>query len=804
MTSTPIATPQPISLPSAPPGSLFSVEWVTDIGVPELNEINTEVLEMLSRFDPITFTASDLGSGSVQYAAQLRETEEFLILKKDLLALIHEMAYQPLTMNVVIRNQYSAEYLSRITTGLKNILSLQLPQLIHHSIDLITETMYEMELPAGDKVKIISLNPLTSETSQIQTADYNQIYLSNDDIGYIQRQCDLNNMVGWDALTDNLLGLYLLNIRPSDLNENIIVRYSNSVLLMKLPTETDEEDNLVTPATPIIYPEIEEVPLYNVTGTTYIKPSQPLTWEDFDRFKSDFVLDLEALEAQDYFCLASNSLQLTIIKEICKLWPIEYIDELKFQETSQITEDFFLRSQDLSEQDKIWDLLVLKSETTEENFEATSWLLNNSYFIQSNKLPYFVVDGKWTAGFDDLENRVKCQYAALMAYVDLTNKNPQLIPFLPSVLVVENLQIMARFATYSEVKEFKERFESYLAQSQIWQVFECTPTSSQGSNKETIDNKVEEEFEKCITRRIKIARQYPFLKPLHVDVYIPSKEDTNTPTIRKFLLVDTGDAGRFVNAGAAPLTLATVTEDDVIKLRGEILPYFEQKCHEQMDLVTYEEVKDMSIPQLLTLIMTDEKVLSVKDKQEKTFHYCFTYDTYSKLPSPINPVNRNPFNEKTLMQGALNQLALNGLYSIAGLPAILKEIPVPPWVPPIVTVKKPSDETEPLIFTNDNNYVVVDVIINDLTVNLFEIVTSDIKTLKWATSKLWNLGFFQTTWSAAYTVILKEPSVCLSKYDAILQNANSSLAAGEQALLYLKKLAETEGETFMDPALTKK
>ena len=779
------------------PDSVFRITWVTDTGIPEINDMNTEVLQILSRFNPITFTTSDLGSGLSQYSVEVVESNDFLVVKDDIVILIRQISYQPLTLNVVIKKQYSEEYLSRIVTGLKNILTLQLPQLTHHTIDFVNHIIYEMALPTGETVKVISLNPLSSETSEIGSSDYSIIYIHNDDIGYIQRQCDLNNMIGWDALTDKLLGLYLLKIRPGDLNENITVRYSNSVILLRMPTETVEQDNLFPSTTPIISTEVEEVPIYNVTGTTYIVPNNSLTWVEFDRFKSDFALDLEALEVQGFFTVASNSLQLDIIKELCQLWPIEFIDRLKFQETSQIMES-------ISEEDKTWHLLVLKSD---KNFDAPRWILNNLYYIHNNKLPYFLVEGKWTSGFDDLENRVKCQYAAYMAYIDLIAKDPQLIPFLSSIAVVENLQIVARFSTYDEVIEFKERFESYLAQSQIWQVFECTPPSSTEPKKsEAEETEQEKELEKCITRRIKIARQYPFLKPLHVDVYIPSEvhnsqrssTDVQSIKLRKFLVVNTGDAGRFTNAGADPLILPTVTEEDITKLRSEIIPYFEQKCHEQMDVITYQEIKDMSIPKLLTLIMTDEKILTVKDKQEKTFHYCFTYDTYSKLTTPINPVNRNPFNEKTLMQGVLNQLALNGLYSIAGFPAILKEIPVPPWVPP---VDKVSQGTEPLVFTQQDNNVVVDVVIGEYNVNLFEILTSDIKTLKQVTTKLWTMGFFQTAWSAAYTTLMNEPSLCLPKYDPILLNANSSLAAGEQALLYLKKLAETEGKTFIDPAL---
>ena len=283
----------------------------------------------------------------------------------------------------------------------------------------------------------------------------------------------------------------------------------------------------------------------------------------------------------------------------------------------------------------------------------------------------------------------------------------------------------------------------------------------QKSHNHQVDSEHFSDLDHSITKRILIAEKYPYLKPLHVDVIIPNE---NGSKIKKFLVVNIGAGSRFI------YNPPVVTDEEIKALRNRLVKYYQKHCHEQMDPVQQQDVKDMTIEELLRILITDEKP-----------SYCFTADTYSKLQTPLNPVTRSPFSLRNLTFAALNRLVFNGLYGVAGVPGILTEIITPPQVPPV---------DGELIYRTQGNYMIVDVKIGEFVINLLEIMTNELDKVKEYTEKLWKRGFFQTFWSTNYQLVTGKQSIAIPPYDTILQNASLSLPNGENAVLYLKRLVE--------------
>lgn len=670
----------------------FKVSWVTDPGLSEISDINNEVLGLLARFNPTIFTQDDIGNGVVKYKIEVASiNNDFINLKPLIMSLIADINYERLQLSVILPDAIS----DNLFQGLKNILSLQLPQLIMQSIDEINTTVIE-----NDDKKVLILIPQSNNEF---------IYINPLEIEDIKLSTNLQELIGWDSLTDDLLGLYLLKMQPKELNYNAEIIYRNNILCIKLPTSN---------------------------------------FEDYTRYKDGVLKDLQALRNQGYFCIATNRLEGIKLKELTALWPIEFVTNFEF------IEEGYVLTQEISS--KIWNLFVFNGNNL-FNMTPELWMSHSLYFIQNNELPLILIEGPWQSGYKNIDNRVKCQYSAILAYNDCITRNIQLSPFLPMTMVTDDLQIAARFSSYDEVTFFKERFIEYLNQSAIWHITEVAANSSSKSE----DAGKILDIDRSVTKRVLIAQQYPYLKPLHVDIFVPSEDGSK---LKKFLVVNIGAGSRFIYSPP------TVTDDDVKALRDKLIKYYEGRCHEKMDVVLQQDIKDMTIEELMRIIITDDKP-----------NYCFTLDTYSQLLTPLNPATKKPFSLKNLAFATLNRLVFNGLYNVADIPGIIQEIPVPPLVKPL------SGE---LIFRNQADYIIVDVKINDVVTNLLEIMSKEFDKVEEYVSKLWKKGFFQTIWSVNYQLKTGQSSIVVPAYDKILQNASMSYSNGEQAVLYMKRLLE--------------
>ena len=196
-------------------------------------------------------------------------------------------------------------------------------------------------------------------------------------------------------------------------------------------------------------------------------------FEAFDHYKDEFKTDLERLHDAGNFCIATNKIEGEKLREICKLWPLEFITSFEFVEEGYINSESATYNQ-LDVSTKIWNLYVFRAENV-FNMSAELWLSHTLHSVHSNELPLFILEGQWMDGYKNTDNRVKCQYSALLAYNDCVSRNIQLLPFLPTTLVGDDLQIVGRFASYKDVEFFRERFLEYLNQSAIWHVTEVAP-----------------------------------------------------------------------------------------------------------------------------------------------------------------------------------------------------------------------------------------------------------------------------------------------------------------------------------------
>ena len=120
----------------------FKLTWITNATLPDISDVNNEILGLLARFNPVIFSQDDIGNGVVKYKIEIASVnEDFTSLRPIILNMISDINYDKLQFSVILPEVIG----DNLVNGLKNILMIQLPQLIMQTVDDITTSVIESE-----------------------------------------------------------------------------------------------------------------------------------------------------------------------------------------------------------------------------------------------------------------------------------------------------------------------------------------------------------------------------------------------------------------------------------------------------------------------------------------------------------------------------------------------------------------------------------------------------------------------------------------------------------------------------------
>ncbi len=239
------------------------------------------------------------------------------------------------------------------------------------------------------------------------------------------------------------------------------------------------------------------------------------------------------------------------------------------------------------------------------------------------------------------------------------------------------------------------------------------------------------------------------------------------------------------------------------KLRNETLKWA-MKCHDNYEAVSLEKIKDLSLPDLLSLISITENRVT----------YCFTKSNLEKIK--YNPLTRKTFSQKTEYEIMYYDYGIRGLYNVGVLYGLLSEVAIPNIFlnnlknleelqnnleKDIIKITRISNRTEietkllgnvflVQVLTNKKNVTGENIIeIYDLfEICLPKIELNNIDKLRDYVNVLWNKGFFLDDWQKF--IYKKDFVISNTPLMDVLKYSKYSIADGMKALEYLNSLID--------------
>ena len=220
---------------------------------------------------------------------------------------------------------------------------------------------------------------------------------------------------------------------------------------------------------------------------------------------------------------------------------------------------------------------------------------------------------------------------------------------------------------------------------------------------------------------------------------------------------------------------------DMNKVRNDLvsdLRKYYQKCHDQVEPVTLDNINEMELVDLLNLVEIME--------EGKT--YCLSKDTILNLTHHINPLTRKPFSDDVIIKAMLLEWGWRGLFDVGPITGLYTDMPTKVSIKPkggmVIITKLIMD---PMLQSMLGDVYSVEIGFDDGTVSfLFDIATSDINGLKTMIDKLWREGFFLNYWSSSvvkYSDLLTYSTIVTNQ---LLLNASENKSSGVRAMNYLR------------------
>ena len=710
------------------------ISWVTDPYRPSIRPIHNRIIFGLDQLNPIRTEISDLGSGRVRTSYYFSDASTIKTKLRTLEEKIEKIRYNPLTVTYIPQDRLTADEISRENEGLLSILPALITRLSDFNVSTIETTRMSFEGIAG-KTRFL-YTPMTLDNQPLAEGKGVPLFYPNEEIDSLVEKINPSALVGYQLLSDQEIAFFAVKDDP--LMKDLVVDH-HRLALIPISRNVDQD--------------VQFLP-----------------------FKRETMMLVEKLTREGYFTFSHlEPLDLALIEEIALQWRTQIEEEVnpptltnfqmkdqgdrKSEIESSVSDDesdqktFTQKDFDSYLRSEYGNPIKVFKTSLHLGDDPRSWYLEALRSIKAGHLPSYIFTPSEAMAIEYLpEIEARLQYGAIRAYVDLTQTNSILIPYIPSVRVSENYSVKAIFARYDDVLQFMEKLQYYWSLAGNWLVFGC-PNGNRNNDE-------------SIAQRWIIKREHPEYSPLIVTL----------PDGDRYLVVDTPEPKNFQFLTDLQ-NRKKIDEKVVHSLEDELRQYYLKTCHDQMDPVSREEIGQMDLSQLLTLIVTDDRP-----------QYCFETHTIRNLPSPQNPITMRPFSQKVLSQYALSTLAQDGLYSIGPVPGLLDTVPVPQLVPPpggVISIFTQGIES------SLNQVVDVNVTFPSGQISsLFSIwLEKDHEQFLQKAQELWLDGWFLPPWASMQYSLTnrnrRNPSLLNIRPDPVLLTAGQNRTRGEAALKYL-------------------
>jgi len=642
------------------------------------------------------------------YTDQLKKED-----KDNLENIIDKISYTPVTVNLDkdVLKEFPHDSLIRgaYIEGVKEIIQSLTTEILSSKVKSVESIEYKDS---------ISFNPISIFNDSV--------YENNKYIGEYMTVCNPNKFAGYQILSEDSLTRFVLEQWYNEeyyVPEDISVRYIS--ILNK------------------------EIAIFPVGRNTYEQTELLNIKARLD----NYINSLRKEGCFTYNVGIHDIENLELIKNLCRLWNIEIVDDT-----------------DLS-------IIVLK---TNVDFGITplEWIKQNLEIVKKGHFPLYKIYGNWQHFYYDDYQRIYgkqwlpiiLKYASFLGYAQLAYEDNFIEPFTVLTNVEDDLSITVSLPTYSHVEKFKLELHKILSgdgynfkSSEMW-------------NLETCEN-----LSDGIIKRWYVQSIDPSAFPM----IFTDKSDNQL-----ILIFKSTKAIKYPN-------VFQFTKENLEKAKNSLydeLKKYYSKCHDNLEPVLRERIDELSLEDLLRIVPIQEN--------KKAPTYCFTQKTLTSLTQPIHPITRQPLSEKVLLKAHYMDEGLKGLFDVGPLIGLYEDVPSKQLVK--TTVGVPFIKrilTDELMKNLVGNLFSVDVIFQDETISpLFEISLSttnlqQIDELKKYVNKLWKKGFFLNYWnSAIQKYLINESNVkswSIIVTDPILLKAGDSRVDGEMALDYLQRKYQT-------------
>ena len=404
------------------------------------------------------------------------------------------------------------------------------------------------------------------------------------------------------------------------------------------------------------------------------------------------------------------------------------------------------------------------------------WYRQATEAILQNDLPNFMLHD-WennSRQSDDLNpsmlsHRILLTYMAVRAYSRLIDRYPYLNPFLTQVMVNQHLTVIAKFASYAEVVEYRRllRAETLNQDYFSYQIF------------------ILEDFNNSVLYRYHFQQSNPELTSL----IIPMDDFYH-------LIFNTSDPGQ----------LKAPTNTELETSQEAIMKQFQESCPGQAPLMTFSKAG---------LVTTDfTEILELIPLDNQTRKFCLLASFINQLPVKFNPITRSPLTEYTINRAKYWKQGLMGYFSTVVTKGFRSSpplyVPIPPVDNgiqrgyPIVNKIKLEEQSVELLVVNvalhEDDFLVTTA--EDLTnhpgriKHLFDLMASvpseQVESeLGEAVLQLWSCGWFLSLWSSILMKNTGKLSHYLTETHPILYQAADSVIDGQKALATLQVVGNT-------------
>jgi hypothetical protein len=661
---------------------------------------------------------------------------------------------------------------------------------------------------------------------EIFTSRFSKLVNESNMLNYIKNNYD-KGIVSYTSLgSDNLINiikheeLYVPVDFSLDLNkiqktehEEIVAENINALKdILKILVEkifaidieqimTTQRDNIITfsPITtqqiPLMAPNdmftylssLNQINLENIYGYYAISNSE-LTLYAIDKLISENIFAKEDINIKnfDYLylikrenrdTLSLNELIDTITEEIDNLenkgimsLNLSHIKNIEYLE--QLCELFHIHIID-----RYINMYILRINKDFYKFSSVSpkeWIINSLTLIKNGNYPRVNITGDWLYNYKNKDyirlygsnfQDVILKYNAYITYSNISDEFKLKKNYITEIQINHDLSISLYLPSYIVVKKFKK-----ILKQNLKNIYDISALKSQndlieGIIKRYIVQKIDPEALPMIIQNLDQKEFLIYRSPLSIPVNNPF--DFSSKNLDK-------EKENFI---------------------GDLRKYYSSLCHDNIEPVLLENIKEMDLNQLLNLIPLKENRIT----------YCFLKDTLFK--TNFNPITKSPFSEKTLFQLENNELAWRGLFDIAILFGLeengengeneereFKNINVEMLEKYEIKIRRKELNNDKMRELLGNVFIVEIISPNKNIIPLFEISlpTTNLKNidiLKENVETLWDKGFFLSDWNIFF---LKNTNnipkfIPINITDRILLNAKDSIYDGLVALEYLKR-----------------